>query len=200
MKHDEAKLSRRAMLATSAAGMWGMPHLVHAMPPTPPGAVEPFVPNDGPNKPIGEGKGIHPGRVAWVHNPEVAKWDGVTQPLAVTSATGEWWDDANCDPKIAAAMVSTALRGLTGKKNDKDAWDAIFRNFNNTHGFGNRSYAHGEKIAIKINMNNDRSNTKPWPSGRGMPSPQIAHALLSQLVRNGGVPGEDITLFDATTD
>lgn len=199
MKHEDEKLSRRAMLATSAAGIWGMPALVHAAPPDPGGVIEPFIPSDGPNKPIGQGKGIHPGRVVWVHNPGVAKWDGVTQPLAVTSATGEWWDDANCNPLIAAAMVSTAVQGLTGKKSDREAWDALFRHFNQTRKFGNAGYSRGEKIAIKINMNNDRSNTKPWPSGRGMPSPQVAHALLRQLVQ-AGVPGEDITLFDATTD
>ena len=32
--------------------------------------AEPFVPSDGANNPMGEGKGIFPGRVAWVHNPE----------------------------------------------------------------------------------------------------------------------------------
>ena len=30
------------------------------------------------NAPIGEAKGIHPGRVAWVYDPAAAKWDGST--------------------------------------------------------------------------------------------------------------------------
>jgi len=202
MKHHEHdKISRRAWLASSAAmGVWGMPHLVHAAPQANPASAEPFVPSDGPNKPIGEGRGIHPGRVVWVRNAEVARWDGVTERNAVTSATGEWWDDANCDPKIASAMVSASLTGLTGEKSERAAWDALFRHFNQTRRFGDNGYQPGEKIAIKINMNNDRSNTKPWQSGRGMPSPQVAHALLRQLVQSTGVPGEDITLFDATTD
>ena len=38
-----------------------------------------------PNAPIGISKGIHPGRVTWVHNPKAATWDG---------STGFWWDDA----------------------------------------------------------------------------------------------------------
>jgi Domain of unknown function (DUF362) len=202
---DSKKVSRRDIIATSlAAGFWGgIPGHTWAQPlqqaPGGRGAPpEPWVPSEGPNQPIGEGKGIHPGRVVWVHNPEVATWDGVTQPLAVTSATGEWWDDANCNPAICTAMVSTALLGLTAEKSEQKAWEALFRNFNKTHGFGNAGYKRGEKIAIKINMNNDRSNTKPWPSGRGMPSPQLIHAFLRQLVQNGGVPPEDITLFDAT--
>jgi hypothetical protein len=28
------------------------------------------------NQPIGEAKGIHPGRVVWVHDPEVLDWKG----------------------------------------------------------------------------------------------------------------------------
>lgn len=201
-------LSRRDVLAASMGlGIWGgIPLCAEAFqgPPQagpggrPTGPPEPFIPSEGTNRPMGEGKGIYPGRVVWVHNPEVARWDGQTERLAVKSATGEWWDDANCDPKIAAAMVSTAIQNLTGMKNDKAAWEALFKNFNKTKGFGNAGYKRGEKIAIKCNMNNDRSNTQPWPSGRGMPSPQIVHALLRQLVQNAGVPGEDITFFDAT--
>jgi hypothetical protein len=193
---DSITLSRRELLATSVA-LGVCPGLL-AQPPAQSSA--PFVPSDPPNQPVGLGKGIHPGRVVWVHNPEVATWDGITAPLAVKSATGEWWDDANCNPRIVDSMVSTAIQGLTGKKSDKAAWDALFKHFNQVRNFGNVGYKPGEKIAIKINMNNDRSNTAPWPSGRGMPSPQVAHALLRQLVQAAGVPGEDITLFDATND
>ena len=32
----------------------------------------------GPNQPVGTGRGIHPGRVAWIHAPGVASWDGKT--------------------------------------------------------------------------------------------------------------------------
>jgi len=204
---DEPKnISRRGLLASSvaAAGFWGgLPGHTWAHPQAPPPSAtppEPFNPSEGPNKPMGEGKGIHPGRVVWVHNPEVATWDGITQqrPLAVLKATGEWWDDENCNPEICTAMVSTAVLGLTGEKSEKKAWEMIFKSFNDTHGFGNKGYKAGEKIAIKINMNNDRSNKDPWPSGRGMPSPQLVQAFLRQLVQNAGVPAEDITLFDAT--
>lgn len=151
---------------------------------------------------MGEGRGVHPGRVVWVHNPEVATWDGVTQqrPLAVLKATGEWWDDANCNPDICTEMMSTAVKGVAGEKTEKKAWELIFKNFNDSHGFGNKGYKAGEKIAIKINMNNDRSTTKGWAGdpGRGFPSPQLVQAFLRQLVQNAGVPAEDITLFDCT--
>lgn len=192
------KLTRRELIATSVALGAVCPGMMPAQSKRPP--AEPFVPSEGPNKPMGEGKGVYPGRVVWVHNPEVARWDGQTEPNKVISATGEWWDDANCDPKIADAMVSRSLQGLTGEKSDKRAWNTLFRSFNDARKFGNAGYKPGEKISIKINMNNDRSNIKPWQSGRGLPSPQVTHALLRQLVQEAGVPGKEITLYDATAD
>ena len=65
-----------------------------------------FIP-EGANKPMGVGKGIYPGRVAWVHNPEVATWDG---------ETGEWWDDANTNEAVVERMMSKSLQGLAGKE------------------------------------------------------------------------------------
>lgn len=102
-----------------------------------------FVP-EGANRPIGVGKGIYPGRVAWVHNPEVATWDG---------KTGEWRDDANTNEGIVERMMSKSLQGLAGKKTDKEAWDALFRHFNKTRHNSDAGYKPGEKITIKMNSN-----------------------------------------------
>ena len=98
--------------------------------------------------PIGEGKGIHPGRVAWVRDPAATAWDGTT---------GRWWEDANTDQAVVDRMTSRTLQALTGEKSDRQAWDALFHHFNRTHGFGNVGYRPGEKIAIKVNCNQDRS-------------------------------------------
>ena len=204
---DHLNVSRRGVItATVAAGFWGgVPGHTWAEPPQAPAAPNAappatWNPSEGANKPMGQGRGVNLGRVVWVHDPKVATWDGVTsqRPLSVVKATGEWWDDANCNPELCNNMMTKAVTGLAGEKTEAKAWEMIFKNFNDTHGFGNNGYKKGEKIAIKINMNNDRSNTKPWPSGRGMPSPQLVHAFLRQLVQNAGIPGEDITLFDAT--
>jgi hypothetical protein len=148
---------------------------------------DPFYPPEGANKPMGVAKGIFPGRVVWVHNPEACTWD---------EKTGEWWDDANTNGPLVDSMVSTALQGMTGKKTDKQAWDAIFRHWNQTHGFGDVGYKPGEKITIKMNSNYDRSNSQPWPSGKGLASPHVINAMIVQLVRNAGIPGKDITLYD----
>ena len=52
------------------------------------------------------------------------------------------------------------------------------------------------RIAIKLNSNQDRPGA--WRRGAGMPSPQVVYALVNQLITVAGVPGEDITLFDAS--
>ena len=100
------------------------------MPPT-----DPFKPTEAPNNPFGEGKGIHPGRVVWSRDAKAATWDGTS---------GHWWDDASTDQKAVNRMTSGLLRSLTGRKNDKQAWDALFRNFNETRKLGNSGYRPGE--------------------------------------------------------
>ena len=139
------------------------------------------------NSPIGAGKGIHAGRVTWAHDPKVAKWDG---------ETGNWWDDEATDQQIIHAMMSGSLQSLTGEKNDKAAWNALFRFFNHARGLKDSGYRPGEKIAIKLNSNQDRPGA--WRMGSGMPSPQVVYSLLHQLITVAGVPGQDITFYDAS--
>jgi hypothetical protein len=166
----------------------------------PPGGappVAPFKPGEGANNPIGDGKGIYPGRVVWTRDANATSWDG---------STGRWWDDAYSDQKAIARMTSRSLQALTGRKNDRQAWDALFRDFNQTRKLGRLGYRRGEKIAIKINCNQDRSAEwgvppPPRPGGRtrpplnGLPSPHLVAALVAQLIE-AGVPGEDILLYE----
>ena len=77
-----------------------------------------------PNEPLGEGKGIHPGRVAWVHNPGVATWDG---------ETGLWVEGRWNDQQKADAMIRQTVMTVAGAKSPKAAWKALFKNFNKTH-------------------------------------------------------------------
>lgn len=144
----------------------------------------PAMMNDAPNRPLGEGKGIHPGRVAWVHAPGVAAWDG---------KTGLWSDPRWNSQEKADAMLREALVALTGEKTPRKAWKALFRDFNKTHGKGETGYRKGEKVAIKLNMNNTLSYSD---SEELNSSPYVTLALLRSLVRDGGVPQEDITLTE----
>jgi uncharacterized protein (DUF362 family) len=148
---------------------------------------------------MGASNVIHSGRVVWARDASVATWDG---------STGHWWDDAFTNQKTVNHMTSGLLRDLTGRKNDKQAWDALFRNFNDTHKLGRSGYKPGEKIAIKVNCNQDRSPEWGVPAAagtgparralNGLPSPQVILALVAQLIERAGVRGEDILVYDAT--
>jgi hypothetical protein len=152
-------------------------------------AADPFKPTDEVNSPMGVAKGIHPGRVVWVQNAKATSWDGTT---------GHWWDDANTDQKVVQGMTSRMVQDLTGRKNEKQAWDALFRSFNETRKLGNAGYRPGEVIAIKINCNQDR--VAEWgapqaqmgpPPGRGGPQaagkggPPAGARVATSRVLNG---------------
>ena len=157
---------------------------------------EPFKASEGANNPLGTGKGAYPGRVVWARDAKAATWDG---------SNGRWWDDANTSQKAVDAMTSLTLQNLTGRKDDRQAWEALFRNFNETHAQGGAGYRTGERVAIKLNCNQDRS--REWGVGgalfgggalNGLPSPHAVCALVAQLIERAGVRGEDILIYDAT--
>jgi len=138
-----------------------------------------------PNSPYGEAKGIFPGRVAWIYAPNTAKWD---------EQNGFWFEDRwnsqnNCD-----RLMQQSLLTLTGKTTEKEAWEALFAHFNRGKGKG-QSYQKGEKIAIKINQNNTYSHED---SEELNASPHLTLSLLRSLVKEAGVPQEQITVFDAS--
>ncbi len=138
----------------------------------------------GPNEPIGEGKGIHPGRVAWVHSPGVAKWDG---------HTGLWVEDRWNDQEKADAMVRASVVQLTGQPTPKKAWKALFRHFNREHGRGNRGYRKGETLAVKLNINNAITHHDTIELNS---SPFVTLALVRSMVHDGGVRQQDIVLCE----
>jgi hypothetical protein len=149
------------------------------------------------NSPMGVGKGVHPGRVAWIHDPNATDWAG--------PGSGQYWYSNTCtNQQVVSEMLSEALRALTGENSDYDAWDAIFRNFNQQMGKGNVGYTPGEKIAIKINMtltdNSDPCNMeKPsWYNDNIDNSPQLAIALLKQLTDVVGAEPCNISIGDPT--
>ena len=144
-----------------------------------------FVPTDPPNTPIGIGKGIFPGRVIWIHDSTATNWNGTS---------GQWWNDANINQTVVDTMLSKSLRELTGKSTDAAAWDTLFRYFNSQHGRGNIGYQAGEKIAIKINLN--QCNGTGNPGNASFTSPQTVLALLRQLVNKAGVQDANITFYD----
>jgi parallel beta-helix repeat protein len=146
-----------------------------------------FTPAEGPNRPMGVAKGIHPGRVVWTHEPASTSWDG---------STGHWWEDAHTDQNVVDYMVSKTLQKLTGQTTDLNAWEALFRHFNQTTGRGDVGFQRGDTVVVKINMNQDNGST--WTRGQGHPSPHAIYSLLKQLINIAGIPGSAITIYDAS--
>jgi len=153
-----------------------------------------------PNMPIGVAKGIYPGRVVWVHDPNATRWDGNTDSY--------WWEPNNTDQNAVDNMMSWAIRNLTEQNDMSQAWGSLFRYFNQTHDRGDVGYQSGEKITIKINM-----VACIWTADSVDPctyqqtnfancvtcAPQIIVSLLRQLVDEAGVNQEDIAIGDTVT-
>jgi len=136
------------------------------------------------NMPVGIERGLLPGRVSWVFNPGVAKFDG---------ATGSWWDDSNTLQKETDKMMRAAVMDITAEPSETKAWNALFSHFNLNKNSKNVGYTTGQKIAIKINQNNagSHNNTKNINA-----SPQLILSLLKSIIDEGKVPQNCITVFD----
>ena len=152
------------------------------------------------NEPMGVAKGVYPGRVVWVHDPDATDWEG--------PGDGHWWQPEHTNQAACDKMMSQAIRNLTGKNTDAAAWDAIFRYHNKTRNKGDVGYKRGEKITIKVNfvgfirtmkaVNPDTYDLESWIDYMNT-SPQIITALLRQLTVAAGVREADITIGDSLT-
>ena len=131
------------------------------------------------NDPIGEAKGVHPGRVVWVHDASATDWPG--------PGDGHWWEPAHTDYTVVEEMVSLALRRLSGQNNESVAWDALVHYFNIRNTRGDVGYTSGEKITIKVNyvgchatsggvdpVSYDLTSRRDYPNT----SPQVILAVL----------------------
>lgn len=136
------------------------------------------------NDPMGEGIGIHPGRVAWVHSPGVATWDG---------KSGLWVEGRWNDQVKADNMIVKAVETVTGQSDIKKAWKSLFANFNQTHQRGKRGYKKGETIAIKLNMNNAITHHDTIELNS---SPYVTLALVRSLVKDAKVRQQDIIICE----
>ncbi len=148
--------------------------------------------------PTGEAKGIHPGRVAWIHAPQVVKWDG--------PGDGHWWENDRVRQAGADAMMTRAVCELTGAGTVAEAWSKLFRHYNATHGKGDVGYRPGEKILIKPNwvgmiwreyVVDPETYTFSRRPDYMNTAPQLLLALLRQLTDAVGIAQTDITVCDS---
>jgi hypothetical protein len=136
-----------------------------------------YTPSNGSNNPMGTARGIMPGRVAWAYDLSACTWDG----------TSNYWFSTkfNDQSKINTLMKNTVC-SVANQSTVAAAWDALFKYKNN-----GAAYVKGEKIAIKINLNNGGNYDNDIDA-----SPQSVYAILDQLVNQFGANQSDITLCD----
>jgi hypothetical protein len=135
-----------------------------------------FAPSMGPNQPVGTARGIFPGRVAWSYDLSACHWDGSSK---------YWWSGEFNDQAKITTLMNNVICSVAGQPAVSNAWDVLFRDKN-----GGASYVKGEKIAVKLNLNNGgKSNAIDA-------SPQSVYALLDGLVNQFGADQADITLCD----
>jgi uncharacterized protein (DUF362 family) len=147
-----------------------------------------FTPTEAVNSPIGVPFGIKPGRVAWAFDPKATTWDGTT------NAPG-WWDDKNTHPEVVSAMFSEIIRSVGDAPTDKEAWNKIFTDFNQRKGKGAVGYQKGQKVVLKLNLNQCRAYDEC--ENCSYIAPQLEQVMLRELVNDVGVAPADITIYDA---
>ena len=148
------------------------------------------------SRPLGVARGIHPGRVVWVYDPEVTHWKG--------PGDGHWWEANRVKQERVDAMMARAVCELAGEPTVAKAWSRLFRHLNRARGKGDAGYSTGERVAIKPNwvemiFREGHVNLDTYAFIRRQDymntAPQMVFALISQLV-SAGVPAQNITVCD----
>ncbi len=149
------------------------------------------------NKPLGIAKGVIPGRVIWVWNPEAVNEDCPNTWLE----SDNWWMEQNTDRTKVHGMLESSLCLLTGSQDATDAWDQLFKYYNRERGKGTYGYLAGEKVCIKSNfVSCDASNMDGHNKKENLnmidTSPQLMWSVLNQLSNVYGIPQTHIYIGD----
>ena len=152
---------------------------------------EPWTPV--PNQPIGVAQGVFPGRVVWNWNPDATEKE----------LDGYWWEPQNTNQEVIDEMMTKGIKKLAEEENLSAAWNKLFKYVNEKNDRGNQGYQTGEKIAIKVNLNNcwnplDFIDDYEKVDNERDADPSVINSLLSQLVDTIGVSQKDITIYDAS--
>lgn len=142
------------------------------------------------HEPYGKGTGAMPGRVVWDYDTASVLWDG----------EGFWWRPQNFDESVIQRMVNDSIASLGGKETAEEGWRALFQAHNEARGKGIVSYASGEKVAIKANINGSGVFDDDTSGGTkmGYTNPVLLKTLLVSLVEEAGVKPSDITVYDVS--
>lgn len=166
-----------------------------------------------PNDPFGEAKGIIPGRVVWMWDPDATNINCTNTSNGngvIDTGDDAWFMEMNNDVAVIDSMIIKSLISLTEASDNAEAWELIFKFYNINHGNGNIGYTQGQKIFIKINATTaygglsegrfgaDLSRTdnvvvNPFASET---NPYIVLSMLRQLVDVAQVPENMIYIGD----
>jgi hypothetical protein len=158
---------------------------------------------EGPNNPVGIAKGIFPGRVVWVYEPDATN-EAIYNSYS-SDHSDAYFSDLNTNQDIVDQMVEEGLLELTQEITLNTAWNAIFRHHNNQRGKGDVGYEEGEIVFIKINATSSwggnydtadlsRINNRNYAISET--APHVVTAVLRQLVNVVGVKQSDIYIGD----
>jgi len=152
------------------------------------------------NQPMGEARGVFPGRVVWVHDP-----GATNENCAPARYDHGWFLSENSNQPVIDRMLSDGLQALTARSSDSGAWHSIFRFYNKNAGKGEIDYRPGERIFVKTNATSswtgnintaDLTKIKNQYYGISETSPQLVLSVLRQLVNVVGVAQTDIWVGD----
>ena len=152
---------------------------------------EPWTPI--PNEPMGTPQGVSPGRVVWTWNPDATE----------KNLDGYWWEPQNTDQTVIEEMMDEGVKTLTDTDSLAEAWDTLFTYVNEKNNRGSQGYQTGEKLAIKVNLNNcwnplDFIDDYEQVDNQRDADPTVVNVLLSQLVDSIGINQKDIIIYDAS--
>ena len=162
---------------------------------------------DGPNNPMGVGRGINPGRVVWDWNATAVNQDC---PNVITDA---FFMSKNNNQDTINRMADNSIKSLAGKTSVSAAWDAIFKSFNKGKTGTESAYQAGQKIFIKVNngqagwaINQNDLSERGNNSATGVQNaamagttPATVVALIRQLVDSCGIAQGDIYVGEPMT-
>jgi len=163
---------------------------------------------DGSNNPMGTGIGVLPGRVVWSWDPTA------TNENCRNTITDAFFMAKNNNNAVIFEMMDKSIKELAGKDNVKDAWDAIFKNFNERKTGTASSYSNEQTIFIKVNNGqagwainmSDLSETGTTSQMTGLrnaamagTTPSSVLAIVRELVDECQVPQENILIGEPMT-
>jgi hypothetical protein len=119
--------------------------------------------------------------VVHVRDAGATDWDG-----------SGWYGDA-VDQTTVDTMVQQGLQTLTGEGSWTDIWDDLFSQVQPS------GYQPGQRIAIKVNLNNSSNGGCSGAYSQIDALPQPVKALIAGLV-GAGVNQDDIWIYDATME